>query len=72
MEFSRQGYWNELPFPSPGNLSDPGMAPRSPVLQAHALPTELLGKPPLPPPNIYYVTIVGKVTDSTAEIVNKI
>ena len=72
MEFSRQGYWNELPFPSPGNLSDPGMGPRSPVLQAHALPTELLGKPPLPPPNIYYVTIVGKVTDSTAEIVNKI
>ena len=32
MEFSRQEYWSGLPFPSPGDLSDPGIEPRSPVL----------------------------------------
>ena len=36
MGFSRQEYWNELPFPSPGDLSDPGIKPRSPALQADA------------------------------------
>ena len=30
--FSRQDYWNGLPFPSPGNLPDPGIEPRSPAL----------------------------------------
>ena len=30
MGFSRQGYWNELPFPSPGDLPDPGIKPGSP------------------------------------------
>ena len=34
MEFSRQEYWNGLPFPSPGNLLNPGIEPRSPTLQA--------------------------------------
>ena len=29
MEFSRQEYWSELPFPSPGDLPDPGMEPAS-------------------------------------------
>ena len=37
MGFSRQEYWNELPFPSPGDLPNPGMEPRSPTLQADAL-----------------------------------
>ena len=32
MEFSRQGYWSGLPFPSPGGLPDPGIEPRSPEL----------------------------------------
>ena len=32
MEFSRQEYWNRLPFPPPGNLPDPGIDPVSPVL----------------------------------------
>ena len=45
MEFSRQEYWSELPFPSPGNLPNPGIELRSPALQADALPSELLGKP---------------------------
>ena len=34
MEFSRQEYWSGLPFPSPGDLSDPGIEPVSPALQA--------------------------------------
>ena len=40
MEFSRQKYWNRLPFPSPGDLPDPGIEPWSPTLQADALPSE--------------------------------
>ena len=45
MGFSRQGYWSGLPFPSPGDLPDPGIEPRSPVLQTDALPSEPPGKP---------------------------
>ena len=40
MEFSRQEYWRGLPFPSPGDLPDPGIEPGSPALQADALPSE--------------------------------
>ena len=43
--FSRQEYWSGLPFPSPGDLPDPGIKPRSPTLQADSLPSELPGKP---------------------------
>ena len=39
MEFSRQEYWSGLPFPSPGDLPDLGIEPRSPALQADSLPT---------------------------------
>ena len=45
MEFSRQEYWKGLPFPSSGDLPDPGGEPRSPSLQADALPSEPPGKP---------------------------
>ena len=45
--FSRQEYWSGLPFPSPGDLSNPGIEPRSPVLQADALPSEPPGKLPV-------------------------
>ena len=45
MGFSRQEYWSGLPFPSPGDLPDPGIEPRSPTLQADALTSELPGKP---------------------------
>ena len=41
MAFSRQGYGSGLPFPSPGDLPDPGIKPGSPALQADSLPTEL-------------------------------
>ena len=45
MAFSRQEYWSGLPFPSPGDLPDPGIERRPPALQADSLPTELQGKP---------------------------
>ena len=47
MGFSRQEYWSGLPFPSPGDLPDPGIEPRSPALQADALTSEPPGKPSL-------------------------
>ena len=43
--FSRQEYWNGLPFPSPGDLHDPGIEPASPALQADSLPMNLQGSP---------------------------
>ena len=45
MGFSRQEYWSGLPFPSPGDLPNPGITPRSPTLQADALTSEPPGKP---------------------------
>ena len=47
MGFPRQEYWSGLPFPSPGDLTGPGMEPASPVfsvLQADSLPAEPSGK----------------------------
>ena len=40
MGFSRQEYWSGLPFPSPGDLPNPGVKPGSPALQTDALPSE--------------------------------
>ena len=45
MGFSRQECWSRLPFPSPGDLPDPGIEPRSPTLLADALQSEPPGKP---------------------------
>ena len=45
MGFPREEYLSGLPFPSPGDLPDPGIEPRSPALQVDALLSELLGKP---------------------------
>ena len=42
--FSRQEYWNGLPFPSPEALPNPGTEPGSPTLQADTLPFEPPGK----------------------------
>ena len=44
MELSRPEYWNGSPFPSPGDLPNPGFEPRSPALQADSLSSE----PPVP------------------------
>ena len=43
-----QEYWNGLPFPSPGDLPDPGMEPRSPALLADSLPSEPAEKSHIP------------------------
>ena len=48
MGFSRQEYWNGLPFPPPGDLPDPGIELWSPTLQADSLPSE-------PPRNPYII-----------------
>ena len=45
MEFSRQEYWSGLPFPSPGDLPNPGIKPGSPALPVDSLPSEPPGKP---------------------------
>jgi len=45
MEFPRQEYWSGLPFPSPGDLLDPGIKPGSPPLQVDALLSEPPGNP---------------------------
>ena len=47
MEFPRQEYWSGLPFPSPGDLPDPGIEPGSPTLQADTLPSQPPGKQPV-------------------------
>ena len=45
MGFSRQEYWSGMPFPSPGDLLNPGIEPGSPALQADSLPSEPPEKP---------------------------
>ena len=46
MGFSRKEYWSRLPFPSPGELPDPGIKPRSPALADGFFTTEPPGKLP--------------------------
>ena len=45
MGYFRQEYWNGLPFPSPRDLPNPGIEPRSPALQEDSLLSEPTGKP---------------------------
>ena len=45
MGFSRPEYWSRLPFPSPGDLSYPGIELRSPALQADTLTFEPIKEP---------------------------
>ena len=45
MRFSRQEYWSGLPCLRPGDVSDPGIKPGYPALQADSLPSELPEKP---------------------------
>ena len=45
MGFSRQECWSGVPLPSPGDLPNSGIKPRSPALRADALPSEPPGKP---------------------------
>ena len=57
IEFSRQEYWSGLPFPSPGDLSNPGIEPGSPALQSEALTSE-----PRPVRQIYYICLCCLLT----------
>ena len=45
MGFPRQEYWSGLPFPCPGNIPDPGIAPVAPALAGGFVTTEPPGKP---------------------------
>ena len=45
MGFPRQEYWSGLPFPSPGDLPDPGIKPVSPALQADSFSPRCQGSP---------------------------
>ena len=63
MEFSRQEYWSGLPFPSPGDLPNPGIEPRSPALQADFLPSELPGKPTLVPHKVTVAQLCWTLCD---------
>ena len=68
-----------MPFPSLGDLPDPGMKPRSPALQADYLPTELQGKPVLCHMyfkyifslNIYVLTLLMKVQFLDQDLLEK-
>ena len=51
MGFPRQEHWSGLPFPSPGDLPNPGTEPRSPTLQVESLLSEPPGKPYTPMQN---------------------
>ena len=64
--FSRQEYWIGLPFPSPGDLPNPGIKPTSPIVAGGFFTTEPLGSPhppplsPSPSNNCSYSAVVGR------------
>ena len=64
MGFSSQEYWSGLPFPSPGDLSDPEIEPGFPALQADSLPTEPPGTPQADSINICYSAVIIKRASS--------
>ena len=45
MDYTVRAFWSGQPFPSPGDLPNPGIKPRSPALQADSLPAKPPGKP---------------------------
>ena len=75
MGFSRQEYWSRLPFPSQGDLPNPGVEPRSPTLEADTLTSEPPGKPAqrlkrLPPMWETQVRSLGREDPLEKEMVN--
>ena len=60
MGFPRQEHWSGLPFPSPGDLSDPGIKPMSTTLAGGFFTTEPLGNPQ----SIQVITIVRMMIQS--------
>ena len=67
MGFSRQEYWSGLPFPSPGDLPNPGMEPRSPALRADALTSEPPGKPILDYSQLINSVVIVSVDSKTTQ-----
>ena len=66
MGFSRQEYWNGLPFPSSGDPPDLGIEPLSPSWQADSLLTELQGKPPnRNPKGTYFILLLRELNEVT-------
>ena len=64
MGFPKQEYWSGLPFPAPGHLPNPGIQPRSPMLQADSLPTEPQGSLHTEcPPVMIHILVFPKVID---------
>ena len=66
MGFSRQEYWNGLPFPTPGDLPNPGIEPRYPALQADSLPSELPGS--LQNTELFYSMIILAYRNPTVKM----
>ena len=72
MEFSRPEYWSGLLLPSPGDLPNLRIEPRSPALQADSLPAEPPGKPKLPGvliKNTDYLAPIFRVSDFSRYLV---
>ena len=62
MGFPRQECWSELPFPFPGDLSDPGIEPKSTALEGGFFTTEPPGKPPYQITNgIFFIELEQKI-----------
>ena len=61
MGFSRQDYWSGLPFPSPGDLTDPGTESMSSALAGGFFTTEPPGKPNIGPENIVCMFLLAYV-----------
>ena len=61
--FSRQEYWSGLPFPSPGDLPDPGIEPRSPALQTDPLTSEPPAQTPGSNPGTSFFGMDGESQD---------
>ena len=55
-----QEYLSELPFPSPGDLPNPGVEPRSPALQADSLPLSYLGSTMWPGASLYFESLLQR------------
>ena len=53
MEFSRPEYWSGQPFPSPGDLPNPGIKPRPPSLQVNSLPAKPKGSPEISKASVF-------------------
>ena len=67
MGFSRQEYWSGLPFPSPGDLHNPGIEPGSSALQADALSSEPPGEPSKEQVSFNFMAVVTICSDFEAQ-----